>query len=105
MPSQTDCFMEHLVRFLMPFSLDAAPSIAEARGEILETLASYGARTRQEFLLAAQIVTFGLFTLDILADAKSVEMSPSMRLRYRGCANSLHLATQQTEKALAKLLT
>jgi hypothetical protein len=40
-----------------------------------------------------------------LADAKTVEMSPSMRLRYRGCANSLNRASQQSEKALAKLLT
>src|SRR5271165_5940604 len=105
MSPQTNRFVEHLVRFLMPFFLDAAPSIEEARAEILETLASYGARTRQEFLLAAQIIVFGLSTLDILADAKTVEMSPSMRLRYRGCANSLNRASQQTEKALAKLLS
>ena len=105
MSPQTNRFMEHLIRFLMPFFLDAAPSIEEARAEILETLASYGARTRQEFLLAAQIIAFGLSTLDILADAKAMEMSPSMRLRYRGCANSLNRASQQTEKALAKLLT
>ena len=89
----------------MPYFLNAAPSIEEARAEILETLASYGARTRQEFLLAAQIIAFGLTTLDMLADAKAMEMSPSMRLRYRGCANSLNRASQQTEKALAKLLT
>jgi hypothetical protein len=105
MSPQTDRFVEHLIRFLMPYFLDAAPSIEEARAEILETLASYGARTRQEFLLAAQIIAFGLSTLDILADAKSAEMSPSMRLRYRGCANSLNGASQQTEKALAKLLS
>jgi hypothetical protein len=105
MSPQTNRFVEHLIRFLMPYFLDAAPSIEEARAEILETLESYGARTRQEFLLAAQIIAFGLSTLDILADAKCVEMSPSMRLRYRGCANSLNRASQQTEKALAKLLT
>jgi hypothetical protein len=105
MSPQTNRFVEHLIHFLMPYFLDAAPSIEEARAEILETLASYGARTRQEFLLAAQIIAFGLSTLDILADAKTVEMSPSMRLRYRGCANSLNRASQQSEKALAKLLT
>jgi hypothetical protein len=32
-------------------------------------------------------------------------MSAAMRLRYRGCANSLNRASQQNEKALAKLLT
>jgi hypothetical protein len=105
MTAQTNCFLEHLIRFLMPFFLEAAPSIEDARTEILETLASYGARTRQEFLHAAQIIAFGLTTLDMLADAKAMEMSPSMRLRYRGCANSLSRASQQTEKAPAKLLT
>jgi hypothetical protein len=104
MSPQTNRFLEHLIRFLMPYFLNAAPSIEEAWAEILETLASYGARTRQEFLLAAQTIAFGLSTLDILADAKSMEMSPSMRLRYRGCANSLNRAGQETEKALAKLL-
>ena len=39
-------------------------------------------------------------TLDVLAEAKTIEMSPSMRLRYRSCANSLNRSTLQTEKAL-----
>jgi hypothetical protein len=105
MSPQTNRFLEHLIHFLMPYFRNAAPTIEEARAEILETLASYGARTRQEFLLAAQIIALGLSTLDILARAKTVEMSPSMRLRYRGCANSFNGASQQTEKALAKLLS
>jgi hypothetical protein len=105
MSPQTNRFLEHLIHFLMPFFLNAAPSIEEARAEILETLASYGARTRQEFLHAAQIIAFGLSTLDMLADAKATEMSTSMRLRYRGCANSLNRAGQQSERSLAKLLS
>jgi hypothetical protein len=105
MPPQTNRFLEHLIDFLMPFFLHFAPSIEEARAEILETLASYGPRTRQEFLHAAQIIAFGLSTLDALSEAKITDMPPAMRLRYRGCANSLNRACQQNEKALAKLLT
>jgi hypothetical protein len=86
----------------MPFFLDVAPSPQDARSEILETLASYGARTRQECLHAAHIIAFGLSALDALAQAKAEDMSPSLRLRHRSCANGLNRACQQNEKALAK---
>jgi hypothetical protein len=43
-------------------------------------------------------------TLDVLAEAKTAEMSQSMRLRYRGCANNLNRSTLQTEKALDERL-
>jgi hypothetical protein len=97
--------MEHLIHFLMPFFIGVAPSVEEARAEILETLASYGARTRQELLHAAQVIAFGLSALDALAEAKVTETSPSLRLRYRACANGLNRACQQNEKALASLQT
>jgi len=100
---QADGFMEHLIRFLMPLFLSFTSTDEEARAEILDTLASYGARTRQEYLHAAQIIAFGLTALDALAEAKATEMTPAMRLRYRGCANSLNRACQQNEKALARL--
>jgi hypothetical protein len=51
-------------------------------------------------LQAAHIIALGMTTLDVLAEAKTAEMSPSMRLRHRSCANSLNRATLQTEKAL-----
>src|SRR5271154_7637555 len=76
----------------------------EARSEIIDTLASYETRTRAEMLQAAHIIAFGMTTLDVLAEAKTAEMSQSMRLRYRGCANSLNRSTLQTEKALDQRL-
>jgi hypothetical protein len=100
---QAGQFMEHLIRFLLPFFLSFTSTDEEARAEILATLASYGPRTRQEYLHAAQIIAFGLSALDALAEAKAAEMSPALRLRYRGCANSLNRACQQNEKALARL--
>ena len=51
-------------------------------------------------LLAAHIIALGMTTLDVLAEAKTAEMSVSMRLRHRSCANSLNRSTLQTEKAL-----
>ena len=102
MSAETNLFLDHLIRFLMPYFRNAAPGTDEARMEILETLASYGARTRQELLLAAQTIAFGLSTLAVLARVKSTEMPPAMRLRYRTHANSLNRAGQQIEKAISK---
>jgi hypothetical protein len=97
-------FLENIVRFLMPFFLGLTVDIDVARAEILETLASYGIRTRSEMLKAAQIVAFGMSALDTLGEAKAAEMSPSMRLRFRGCANGLNRSGQQHEASLAKSL-
>jgi hypothetical protein len=54
--------------------------------------------------MAAHIIALGMTTLDVLAEAKTAEMSQSMRLRYRSCANSLNRSTLQTEKALDQRL-
>jgi hypothetical protein len=97
-------FLENIVRFLMPFFLGLTVDVDVARAEILETLACYGIRTRSEMLRAAQIVAFGMSALDTLEEAKAAEMSPSMRLRFRGCANGLNRSGQRHEASLAKSL-
>lgn len=102
---QPSPFLTRLVLFLMPYFRAVTTDFELARGEILETLASYGARSRSEMIAAARIIAFSFSALDMLAEAKVTEMSPSMRLRYRGCANGLNRACQQNEKALAKSLT
>jgi hypothetical protein len=71
-----------------------------ARATIVETLASYAARTHAEMLQAAHVIALGMTTLDVLAEAKTAEMSTSMRIRYRGCASSLNRATRNAEQAL-----
>jgi hypothetical protein len=93
-------FLETIIAFLIPYFTEAAADMHEARTEIIDTLASYATRTRAEMLQAAQIIAPGMTTLDVLAEAKTAEMSPSMRIRYRGCANGLNRSTLQTEKAL-----
>ena len=99
----TDSFLETIIAFLLPIHR-RLPGQREARSEILDTLASYETRTRAEMLQAAHIIAFGMTTLDVLAEAKTTEMSPSMRLRYRGCANNLNRSALQTEKALDQRL-
>ena len=84
----------------MPYFLETAASIAGARIEILRTLASYAARSRPNLLLAAHTIALGITTLDALHEAGTIAMSDSMRLRYRGNANSLNRAMLQTEKSL-----
>src|ERR1700686_3646199 len=97
-------FLETIIAFLMPYFTGAARDKHEARSEIVDTLAAYETRTRAEMLQAAHIIAFGMTTLDVLAEAKTAEMSQSMRLRYRSCANSLNRSTLKTEKALDQRL-
>jgi hypothetical protein len=99
-------FLDRVVRFLIPYYLPITADLAVARADILETLACYGARTRAEVLNAVQVIAFGFSALDTLAEAKAMEqeMSPVLRLRYRGCANSLHRSGQQAEKTLERRL-
>jgi hypothetical protein len=84
---QPCAFVEGLMAFLMPFFIIIIPDIDAARDEILQALACYGARTRSEMLNAAQIIAFGFSALDALGEAKEIETSPSMQLRFRRCAN------------------
>ena len=97
-------FLETIIAFLLPYFSAASMDKHEARSEIIDTLASYETRTRAEMLQAAHIIALGMTTLDVLAEAKTAEMSVSMRLRYRGCANNLNRSTLQTEKALDERL-
>jgi hypothetical protein len=100
-------FLENLIQFLLPFFIGTAVDIDAARAEILETLASYATRTRAEMLIAARIIAFGMSTLDALKEAKALDLadlSPSMKIRCRGCANALNRSTIQNEKALDQRL-
>ena len=102
--SHSSAFLESIIAFLLPYVITVAKDARDARNEIIETLASYATRTRAEMLQAAHIIALGMTTLDVLAEAKTADMSPSMRLRYRGCANGLNRSTLRTEKALDERL-
>lgn len=97
-------FLERLLRFLIPYFTGVTADLRAARAEALETLASYGARTRAEMLSAVQIIVFSLAALETLDEAQTAEMSPALRLRFRGCANNLNRSSQKTEQTLAKRL-
>src|ERR1700749_1514433 len=104
MAHRRNSFLETIIAFLMPYFIAASRDKNEARSEIIDTLAAYETRTRAEMLQAAHIIALGLTTLDVLAEAKTAEMSQSMRLRYRSCANGLNRATLRTEAALDQRL-
>ena len=101
MPLQPSPFLEQVIRLLMPFFLGSGIDPEAVRADILDTLDCYGVRTRAQMLYAAQALAFSLSAMDTLAEAKSAELSTSMRLRLRGCANSLNRSVQQNEQALA----
>jgi hypothetical protein len=98
-PRQSAC-LEIVIGFLLPYFAGAAVDLRSARADVIETLASYGPRTRAEFLQAAQVIALSMTTLEVLHEAKTMEMSPSMRIRHRGNANSLNRAAVQTQKSL-----
>ena len=103
--AQSSPFLERLILFLMPYFLTVTQDLDAARAEIIETIASYGTRTRAEMINAVQIIAFSFSALDVLAEAKATpEMSPSQRLRFRGCANNLNRSAQQNEDTLAARL-
>ena len=104
MSIQTSPFLERLIRFLIPFFTGVTADSEAARAEILETLVSYGARTRAELLNAVQAIALGMASLDMIHQAKTTEMSPSMRLRFVGCANNLTRNSQKHEEMLNKSL-
>lgn len=103
-PIETSPFLERLIRFLIPFFIGVTADSEAARAEILETLVSYGARTRAELLNAVQTIALGMTSLDMVHHAKTTEMSPSMRLRFIGCANNLTRNSLKQEEMLTKRL-
>ncbi len=104
MAQRSSAYLETIIAFLLPYFSAAAADLKDARSEIIDTLASYATRTRAEMLQAAYIIALGMTTLDVLAEARTAEMSQSMRLRYRGCANGLNRSTINTENALDRRL-
>jgi hypothetical protein len=101
-PLQKSIFLDRLVCYLMPYFLPMTTTISLARADILETLDSYGARSRAELLTVVQIIAFSLSALDALMGAKAdATLSPSLQLRFRGCANNLSRSSHQAEKSFA----
>jgi hypothetical protein len=54
-PRQSAC-LETIIGLLLPYFADAATDLRGARTDVIETLLSYGARTRAEFLQVAQVI-------------------------------------------------
>jgi hypothetical protein len=104
MPRQYSIFMQHIIRVLLPYFCLTTTDIDAAAADIIETLNSYGVRTRAEFIKATQIIALSMVTLETLAESTAQDLSPSLRVRYRGCANGLTRSTMQCEQALERRL-
>jgi hypothetical protein len=97
-------FLATMIAFLEPYFAAAGIDLAAARMEIVETLASYGTRSRAEIIQSAKIMAFSMCAMETLKEGMAPDMSLSMRLRYRSCANGLDRSSRQNEKALAARL-
>lgn len=99
-------FADRLVAFLMPYWAGVTKDYDLARADVESTIASYGARTQAELINAVQIIANSFAALEMLAQVKlqHQDLSPTLHLRYRGCANSLSRSCQYAQKALDKRL-
>ncbi len=94
-------FFKRLVCYLMPYFSPLTNNLDHAEADIIETLASYGARTRSELLNVVQIIAYGMSGLELLAIAKGdTALSVSQHIRLRGCANNLNRSAHLAEKTL-----
>src|SRR5690348_7073401 len=89
---------------LMPYRAGVTQDYDLARADVEETIASYGAGTRAGLINAVQIIANSFAALEMLARVKlqEQELSPTLHLRYRSCANSLSRSCQHAQKALDK---
>ena len=96
-----DLFLHLIITFLTPMFLEAAGGdIAFARIAALETVNGYGARHFMDLLPIAQVIAFGLVTLDSLGRSMNEALSTPLVLRLRGNAVSLHRAAEKASAAL-----
>jgi hypothetical protein len=103
-PPSYSPFRERLITYLLPYFLPLTSDFDLARQEVLETLDSYGARTRSEMINAMRIIALSFTSMELMAAAKGADMPPDIRLLYIRNANGLARTCQQNESALAKRL-
>jgi hypothetical protein len=98
-------FLRRLICYLMPYFAPVTNNMDRAEADILETLASYGARTRSELLNVVKIIAYSMSGLELLTLAKvDTSLSASQQIRLRGCANNLNRSANQAEKTLTARL-
>ncbi|HQT79523.1 MAG: hypothetical protein B7Z80_07645 [Rhodospirillales bacterium 20-64-7] len=103
-PYHPNPFMEHVLLALLPHFSLLDRDRTGLPADIVETLQSYGGRTRVEILHAALALAFGMAALDTLAQSVEGDLSPTLRLRYRVCANAMNRAAHGNMTALNRRL-
>ena len=93
---------EQIYRSLVPFVLEAADgNAAKARAAAQELVDAFNPTNAEEFLLAAEIVTYSMAGLESLRrSAEKPELPVTTHLRLRGNANSMQRASQKCRVAL-----
>ncbi|WP_428492394.1 hypothetical protein [Rhodopila sp.] len=100
----TECVMQTILDFLLPFFLAAAGgNPVTARAAIRQLIAAHNAVDATELDLAGRIVGFSIAALDNLRLSMAADLPVTRLLRYRGNAVSLSRASDQARKALAAL--
>ncbi|HEX4366369.1 MAG TPA: hypothetical protein VH023_06045, partial [Rhodopila sp.] len=65
-PPSYSPFRERLITYLLPYFLPLTSDFDLARQEVLETLDSYGARTRSEMINAMRIIALSFTSMELM---------------------------------------
>ena len=100
-PTPAEIFLHLIVTFLTPMFLTATGGdITYARVAATETVNAYGARTYLDLLPIAQVIAFGLASLDSINRSMNEALATTVVLRLRANATSLNRAAEQCRRAL-----
>jgi hypothetical protein len=96
-----EVLMHLVVTVLMPMFIGATGGdMYLARLAAFDTVNAYRFNNHVDLLSVAHIVAFGLVALGSLSLSMADDLTLSMTLRLRGCANALHRSGEQSRRAL-----
>ncbi len=98
-----DGIHHRVVDDLAPLLLDdASQDSSLARGTALRSLLSFSPETDADWFNASDIISFSLISIDLLKDARTLDMPPAMKLRFVGRAIQASRTAQQADAALRR---
>jgi hypothetical protein len=99
--SSTDPCLNLIITFLTPlFLTTTGGDITSARAAALQAVNTHVARDPTDLFPIAQVIAFGLVSLDSLGRSLNESLSTALILRLRGNAVSLNRAAEQSRKTL-----
>jgi hypothetical protein len=101
--SAAEVIFDLIIALLTPMFLPSSGNnVLLARSAATETVQAFRTHSPADYLVVAQIVAFGLASLDSLNRAMAQDLPVALVLRLRGSAAATHRAGEQNRRALAQ---